>query len=232
MKIMCNLSQKLKVKGSGNMKISPSILNVYDTNLDEALVVLEKVKADFLHVDVMDNIFVPNHTFNHEFVAFLKNKTNLILDTHLMIINPDEEYQKYIDAGTTYLTFHLEATSSPLELIKKIKKGGAKAGVSIKPNTKIEELLPLLEEVDLVLVMSVEPGFGGQAFNQNAVEKIAYLNSVRHDKQLSFLIEVDGGINLDTAKLVKDAGCDIIVVGSYLMKSSDIENTYKKLKEL
>lgn len=232
MKIMCNLSQKLKVKGSGNMKISPSILNVYDTNLDESLVVLEKVKADFLHVDVMDNIFVPNYTFNHEFVAFLKNKTNLILDTHLMIINPEEEYQKYIDAGTTCLTFHLEATSSPLELIKKIKNGGAKAGISIKPNTKIEELLPLLEEVDLVLVMSVEPGFGGQVFNQNAVEKIVYLNSVRHDKQLSFLIEVDGGINLDTAKLVKDAGCDIIVVGSYLMKSSDIENTYKKLKEL
>ena len=214
------------------MKISPSILNVYDTNLDESLVVLERVKADFLHVDVMDNIFVPNYTFNHEFVALLKNKTNLILDTHLMIINPDEEYQKYIDAGTTYLTFHLEATSLPLELIKKIKKGGAKAGVSIKPNTKIEELLPLLEEVDLVLVMSVEPGFGGQEFNKNAVEKIAYLNSVRHDKQLSFLIEVDGGINLDTAKLVKNAGCDIIVVGSYLMKSSDIENTYKKLKEL
>ena len=231
MKIMCNLSQKLKVKGSGNMKISPSILNVYDTNLDESLVVLEKVKADFLHVDVMDNIFVPNYTFNHEFVAFLKNKTNLILDTHLMIINPDEEYQKYIDAGTTYLTFHLEATSSPLELIKKIKKVGAKAGISIKPNTNVEMLLPLLEEVDLVLVMSVEPGFGGQMFNQNAVEKIAYLNSVRHDKQLSFLIEVDGGINLENINKLKENNVDIVVLGSSFKNAENKLEFITKIKK-
>lgn len=223
---------KLKAKGSGKMIISPSILSVYQTKLDESIKALENVGCELLHVDVMDNLFVPNYTFDHEFVSKLHKKTNIILDTHLMILNPEEEVEKYILAGSKYVTFHYEATRNPLELIRKIKSLGAKAGISIKPNTKVEVLDQLLPELDLILVMSVEPGFGGQSFMENSLEKIAYLKNERMKKELSFLIEVDGGINDKTGKLCKEAGCDIIVVGSYLMNKEDVEATFKKLKEL
>ena len=167
------------------MVISPSILSVYKTNLDEALKALNDVDCKYLHVDVMDNIFVPNYTFDSTFVKTLKEKCGFILDTHIMIFNPEDEYLKYIESGSDILTFHYEACKEPLELIKKIKSAGAKAGISIKPNTPVEVLLPLLHEVDLVLVMSVEPGFGGQTFKENAVEKIAYLNNIRKTKDVS-----------------------------------------------
>ena len=180
----------------------------------------------------MDNIFVPNHTFDYKFVKELKEKTNLIFDTHLMICNPDEDYLKYIEAGTDYLTFHYEATSNPLELIKKIKEHNVKVGISIKPETDVKVLDELLPYLDLILVMSVEPGFGGQPFKDSAISKIEYLNRARCEKKYHYLIEVDGGINDQNAKLVKNAGCDIIVVGSYLMKSDNIQETYKKLKNI
>ena len=212
------------------MRISPSILSVYNKDYEGVLKLLESVNADYLHVDVMDNIFVPNYTFDQEFVKTLKKKTSLILDVHLMIINPDEEYLKYVDAGADIVTFHYEATSNPLELIRKIKASGAKVGVSIKPNTDVRVLDDYLSEIDLVLVMSVEPGFGGQKFMMNAVEKIAYLEKVRNENKYHFLIEVDGGINNETSELVKKAGCDIIVVGSYLMNSTSIVDTYNELK--
>ena len=213
------------------MVISPSILSVYKTNLDESLKVLNEVNCQYLHVDVMDNIFVPNYTFDFTFVKVLKEKCNFILDTHIMICNPETEYLKYIEAGSDILTFHYEACDNPLELIRKIKCSGAKAGISIKPNTPVEVLVPLLSEVDLILVMSVEPGFGGQTFKENAVEKIAYLEKQRKSNNYNYLIEVDGGINNYTSKLVKHVGCDIIVVGSYLMNSSNIQETYRLLEK-
>lgn len=214
------------------MKISPSILSVYNTKLDESLENLESVKCEYLHIDVMDNIFVPNYTFDHQFVSLLKEKTNMILDVHLMINNPDADYLDYVKAGADYLTFHFEATSNPQNLINKIKSSGVKAGISLKPNTNVEELLPILSEVDLVLVMSVEPGFGGQAFKESALEKIAYLKSIRDKNNYHYLIEVDGGINNINAKKVKDAGCDIIVVGSYLMNRDNVIETFEMLKKI
>lgn len=214
------------------MLISPSILSVFSNNLEDSLKVLEELKVDYLHIDVMDNKFVPNYTFDEKFVKELRNRTNLTFDTHLMIENPDRDYLKYIDAGSDFLTFHYEATSNPLELILKIKKNNIKAGISIKPDTDVKVLDELLPYLDLILIMSVEPGFGGQPFKESAIKKIEYLNNIRNEKKYHYLIEVDGGINNINAKLVKDAGVDIIVVGSYLMKSEDIRETYKKLKKI
>lgn len=212
------------------MRISPSILSVYDKDYEAVIKMLESVQADYIHIDVMDNIFVPNYTFDDAFVKILKKKTDIPLDVHLMITNPDEDYLNYIDAGADIVTFHFEATTNHAELIKKIKNAGAKVGVSIKPNTSVNVLEPFLDQLDLILVMSVEPGFGGQKFIPSAVEKIAYLDKLRKDKNYKYLIEVDGGINSETSKLVKKAGCDIIVVGSYLMNSTSIVDTYNELK--
>lgn len=214
------------------MLISPSILSVFSTNLDNSLQQLEELKADLLHIDVMDNIFVPNYTFDEKFLEELRNKTNLIFDTHLMINNPDVDYIKYIHAGTDILTFHFEASQNPLDLIKKIKKENIKAGISIKPETDVRVLNELLEYLDLVLVMSVDPGFGGQPFKESAIKKIECLNQLRKEKKYKYKISVDGGIDDKNAALVKNAGCDIIVVGSFLMKSDSIKNTYDKLKKI
>ena len=214
------------------MLISPSILSVYQSNLDYALNELSKAKVDMLHLDVMDNKFVPNKTFDYTFVKKMKEKTNFILDTHLMIEHPELYYKEYIDAGTDYLTFHVEATANPSKLIDLIHNENVKAGVSIKPQTPVDAIIPLLEKVDLVLVMSVEPGFGGQKFIPSTLDKIKQLSQIKKEKNLSFLIEVDGGINEDNANLVKEAGCDAIVVGSYLMNSESIVDTYIKLKKV
>lgn len=214
------------------MLISPSILSVYQNNLDHALSELNKVKTDMLHLDVMDNKFVPNQTFNHTFVKKMREKTNFILDTHLMIEHPELYYKDYTDTGTDYLTFHVEATNDPGKLIDMIHEEKVKAGVSIKPGTPVDDIIPLLEKIDLVLIMSVEPGFGGQKFITSALDKIKQLSQIKKEKNLSFLIEVDGGINEENALLVKNVGCDAIVVGSYLMNSDSIANTYQKLKQI
>ena len=214
------------------MLVSPSILSVLSKGLDDKIKELEEVKADLLHIDVMDNKFVPNYTFDHTFVEKLRLQTKLIFDTHLMIENPELYYLDYIKAGSDYLTFHFEATNNPLNLIKLIKKEGVRAGISIKPSTPVEAIYPYLEELDLVLVMSVEPGFGGQKFIPNALDKINLLAKIKKEKNLSFLIEVDGGVNIENAQLIKKAGCNAIVVGSYLMNSDSVSQTYQKLKEI
>lgn len=214
------------------MLVSPSILSVLSKGLDDKIKELEEIKADLLHIDVMDNKFVPNYTFDHTFVEKLRLQTKLIFDTHLMIENPELYYLDYIKAGSDYLTFHFEATNNPLNLIKLIKKEGVRAGISIKPSTPVEAIYPYLEELDLVLVMSVEPGFGGQKFIPTALDKINLLAKIKKEKNLSFLIEVDGGVNIENAQLIKKAGCNAIVVGSYLMNSDSVSQTYQKLKEI
>ena len=214
------------------MLVSPSILSVLSKGLDDKIKELEEIKADLLHIDVMDNKFVPNYTFDHTFVEKLRLQTKLIFDTHLMIEKPELYYLDYIKAGSDYLTFHFEATNNPLNLIKLIKKEGVRAGISIKPSTPVEAIYPYLEELDLVLVMSVEPGFGGQKFIPTALDKINLLAKIKKEKNLSFLIEVDGGVNIENAQLIKKAGCNAIVVGSYLMNSDSVSQTYQKLKEI
>ena len=185
-----------------------------------------------IHLDVMDGKFVLNTTYDANEVEKINKQTNAILDTHLMINTPETEIMSYILAGSDIITFHYEACKNIKETIKLIKDHGIKCGISVKPNTNINVLDPYLKDLDLVLVMSVEPGFGGQKFMPSALDKIKYLKDIKDKHNFQYLIEVDGGINVNTAKLVKDVGCDVIVVGTYLMNSEKFHECYEELKRI
>lgn len=207
------------------MKIAPSILTCNFYNLEKDLKeVLEF--TDILHLDIMDGVFVPNISFGLPIVKSIRENTSFILDTHLMITNPEKYIEDFIKNGSDIITVHYEATNKLEEIIKKIHKFNKKVGVSIKPNTDINLLNKYLNLVDLVLVMSVEPGFGGQKFMAQSIDKVKYLVNYRKEHNLNYLIEIDGGINNETIKLVN---VDIAVVGSYLMNSSSKLEKYKLL---
>lgn len=212
------------------MKIAPSILSVLNEDLCSITKKLEQANIEYLHLDVMDNQFVPNITFDYNLIKQLRTNTNLIFDTHLMIEEPFNYIKEYIYSGSDIITFHFEATSYHKELIKEIKNNNKLAGMSIKPNTKVEELLPYLSQLDLVLVMSVEPGFGGQKFQEKALEKVRFLKEYKTKHNLNYLIEIDGGINNDNYSKCKDAGCDIVVIGTYFFKNDNYSNTIKELE--
>lgn len=214
------------------MKVAPSILSVLNQDLNQIFKTLEDANIEYLHLDVMDNVFVPNITFDFNLVKEIKPKTKMILDTHLMIANPDELIDEYIKTKSDYLCFHIEAAKNPKEIIKKIKDNKLKCGVSIKPNTPVSTIKPYLQDIDLVLVMSVEPGFGGQKFMVDMLEKVKLLKELRENNNYHYLIEIDGGLNNNTAVLAKEAGCDIIVVGTYLFNSEDIKKTVKELESI
>ncbi len=210
--------------------VAPSILSADFNNL------LEEVKsvssAEFLHIDVMDGNFVPNISLGALVYKNLKGKVDMVFDVHLMINDPVKYAKDFISAGADYLTFHYEAVSDVLGTINYIKSLGAKVGISIKPMTDVGVLDPYLEYIDLILIMSVEPGFGGQKFMDNSLDKIRYLYEKRQTNDYLYLIEVDGGINSDTAKQVVLAGCDVLVAGTYIFKSQDRKKIIKELKEL
>lgn len=214
------------------MKVAPSILSVLNNDLAKTIKTLEASSVTYLHLDVMDNVFVPNYTFDEKLVKQIKENTSLIVDTHLMIDEPFNKIDDYIKTGSDYLCFHIEATKDPLSVLKKIKKANLKVGISIKPNTLVEEIKPYLQDLDLVLVMSVEPGFGGQKFMSEVLSKVEELYKLRKENNYNYLIEIDGGINKDTAILAKAAGCDIIVVGTYLFNSDNIAKTVKELEQI
>ena len=214
------------------MILSPSILNVEDNKKVMYIKELEKNGVTFLHLDVMDGKFVPNQTFDYEYIKTLRKESNMIFDTHLMIEEPENLIEEYINSGSDYITFHIEATKYPLEIINKIKQHNKKVGISIKPNTSVSEILKYLPLIDLVLVMSVEPGFGGQSFMENSLPKINELKTLKETNNYSYLIEVDGGINNKTASLVKEAGVEAIVVGSYLTKQENLEKAIYELTNI
>lgn len=214
------------------MKIAPSILSVDKKDYPRVIKHLEELNVYMLHLDVMDGKFVQNTTYDYQEVEKINKQTCLILDTHLMIEHPEDYVVDYIDAGSTYVTFHYEATTQPENVIKLIKSNNAFAGISIKPNTPKELLDEYLSIVDLVLVMSVEPGKGGQSFMESSLSKIKYYDEMRKLHNYNYIIEVDGGINNETIKLAKNAGADVVVVGSYLMNSNDIDTTYRNLKDI
>lgn len=203
------------------MIISPSFLTCDFSNLKKELdEIKESVK--YIHVDVMDGNFVPNLTFGPKFVSdFRKYYPQNIFDVHLMISNPYDYIKNYAAAGSDIITFHYESNSNVIDTIEEIKKYNKKVGLSIKPNTEVFEIEKYLSLVDLVLVMSVEPGFGGQKFMQNAVMKIKKLDDLRKENNYKYLIEVDGGINDTTITYVKEAGCDMVVAGSYIMNADN-----------
>ena len=202
------------------MKIAPSILSADFKALENSI---NKVnKASVLHIDVMDGIFVPNISFGQGIQKQIRSSfKNMIFDTHLMIIDPIKYIKDFVDAGSDYITFHIEAKSDINQTIDLIHSYNKKAGISIKPNTNWEDLKPYLNKIDLILVMSVEPGFGGQSFIPNSIEKIKCLYDYKKEHNLNYLISVDGGINNETYKFVKDAGCDLAVMGSYLFKQEN-----------
>lgn len=211
------------------MIVSPSILAANFNNLDEEIKKVNDSTCEWVHLDVMDGIFVPNTTFDDKLVKDLRNKSNKVFDVHLMINAPEKHLMKYYEAGANYVTFHYEACSNILEVLKDIKAKNLKIGLSIKPATDVRVLDEYLPYLDLILVMSVEPGKGGQKFMDSCLDKIDYLVKKKKENKYSYLVEVDGGINAETACLVKKVGCDAVVAGTYLFKN---ENFYKATLEL
>lgn len=210
-----------------NTIISPSILSADFANLERDIKLIEKGGADWVHIDVMDGHFVPNITIGVPVVKSLKKITNLPLDVHLMIENPDKYIEPFAKAGADILTFHYETGVNIEKTITDIKSYGAKAGISIKPKTQPEVLLPFLDKIDMVLVMTVEPGFGGQEFMNDCAEKIKF---IKENSKRDLIIQVDGGINDKTAQICKSYGANSLVAGSYIYKSPDITEAIKSLK--
>ena len=208
--------------------VAPSLLAA--KKIVEEAKAIENIENVWLHFDVMDGKFVPNTSFSLEDLALMRKETNLFLDVHLMIENPEVHFMDYVNNGADLVTIHYEATSDLSSLIRNIKNSGVKVGVSIKPKTEVEVLFPYLKELDLVLVMSVEPGFGGQSFIPSALEKIEKLRKEIDNNQYNCLIEVDGGINNETGDLCKESGVDVLVAGSYLFGKEDILKRIDDLK--
>lgn len=216
-----------------DMIIAPSILSADFNHLNDEIKKVESAGAEFLHFDVMDGHFVPNISFGIPVLKSIKGTHNMKNDVHIMISDPLFYAEKFCDCGADFLTFHLEACKNENEVkkcIQIIAKKGVKVGISIKPKTPVKEVIPYLNEIDMVLVMSVEPGFGGQHFIIEALEKIKELKKYIVDKNLNCLVEVDGGINEETGKLCKEAGADVLVAGSYLFGHEDIKERIEKLR--
>ena len=203
------------------MKLAPSILNADFARLGEAVKAVERAGADWVHVDVMDGHFVPNLTFGPKMVADLHRATGLPLDVHLMIERPDDWVDRYIEAGAEYVVIHVEAAKDVRGTLARIRQRGAKAGLTLNPETGIEAVLPFLAELDLLLVMSVRPGFGGQKFIDSALDKLRVARKAIDEKRLAVELEVDGGVKLDNAKRVVDAGATVVVAGSAIFEAPE-----------
>lgn len=217
---------KMENNNMANKKIiAPSILSADFANLEKEIKTLAQGGADWIHVDVMDGHFVPNLTIGAPVVKSLKPISKLPLDVHLMIENPENYIEDFAKAGSDYLTIHVESTQDVQGCLKKIRSLGVKPGITLRPKTPVEKVLPFLSLVDLVLVMTVEPGFGGQSFMHDQVDKINVLRKEIDSKKLNVLIEVDGGINAETVKLCANA--DVFVAGSFIFKGNYQENINK-----
>ena len=213
-----------------NIKISPSILSADFSRLGSEIKNLENAGADLIHIDVMDGHFVPNITIGPEVVSKLRKYTSLPFDVHLMISPVDNFIRQFAEAGANIITVHPEATKDLLASINKIKSYNKKAGVSLNPKTPIDAVVPVLNEIDLVLIMSVNPGFGGQKFIKNTLEKVKELRKIIDSKKFKTQIEIDGGINFENAKMAKEAGVEILVSGTTIFKEN--EGDLKKNIEL
>lgn len=212
------------------MKVSLSILTVDYYNVEKSLKDIIS-NLDYIHMDVMDGVFVPNISFGYSFIGALNKKIDTTIDTHLMIMNPDKYIEQFAKAGSDYITFHVEADCDIRKTIDLIHSYGIKAGISIKPKTNVSDILEYLPLVDMVLVMSVEPGFGGQSFMPNSIDKCKELKELKENNNYNYLINIDGGINDKTAPLISPY-VDLAVSGSYICNNSNPKEALNKLKNI
>ncbi len=214
------------------IKLSPSILSANFVRLEEELKILEKEGIQYVHIDVMDGMFVPNISIGMPVIKSIRKATNMVLDAHFMIVEPERYIDEFISLGCDIINFHFEATKKHMDIINKIKNANKKVGMTIKPNTSYEEILPFIKYLDLVLVMGVEPGFGGQSFIESSLEKISALRKYIDENNLHCELEIDGGIKIDNVEKVLKAGANVIVVGSDIFEKDDKSAIIKKYNEI
>jgi ribulose-phosphate 3-epimerase len=212
--------------------IAPSLLSANFIKLESECRMLNESQADWYHLDVMDGRFVPNITFGPIIVEVFRKATKKICDVHLMIVEPEKFAEAFKNAGADILTVHTEACPHLHRNIQQIKSLGMKAGVAINPHTPVDSLVDILKDIDLVCMMSVNPGFGGQKFIPNTIQKVKALRRMISEKGLNVQIEIDGGVTLENAKEIIEAGADILVAGNTVFKSADPKETIRKLKEI
>lgn len=213
-----------KTKGENKMKkLSPSLLSADFANLEQQIKLIEQLQVPYLHLDVMDGVFVPNISIGIPVIKSIRKVSKMVFDVHLMIVEPEKYVEAFYKAGADIINFHAEATKDIAGTIKKIKDLGVKAGITLKPATDVSAIEDYLSELDLVLIMSVEPGFGGQKFMPKQLSKVKELAKIKKEKNLNFEIEIDGGIDIQNVKTVLDAGVDVVVAGSAVFGAKDIQ---------
>lgn len=214
---------------NSKVKIAPSILSADFNNLGRDIEMINKSEAEYIHCDVMDGVFVPNMSFGFPIIEHIKAVAEKPLDVHLMIINPDKYIEDFAKAGAYSLTVHYETCTHLHRTVNQIRENGMKAGVCINPHTPVHVLEDIISEIDLVLIMSVNPGFGGQKFIQNTYKKVRQVKKLIEESGADCLIEVDGGVNYETGKKLVEAGADVLVAGSFVFGSENPSETIKNL---
>ncbi len=212
--------------------LAPSVLAADFANLQRDVTMVNKSQADWFHIDIMDGVFVPNISFGMPVLKAIGTHAEKPLDVHLMIVDPDRYIKTFADLGAAVLTVHYEACTHLHRSLQAIKQHGMKAGVALNPHTPVELLQDVLGDLDLVCLMSVNPGFGGQKFIEQTYDKVRRLTTIREQSQSDFLIEIDGGVTSDNAAALKEAGADVLVAGSFVFRSQDPTQTIASLKDL
>lgn len=212
--------------------LAPSILNMELTKFTEQICQIESGGADWIHCDIMDGRFVPSISFGSNVVSCLRNLTNLFIDVHLMVDEPEHHIKHFVDAGADLITIHQETSKHISKVIELVKAYGCRVGIALNPATSLCTLDYVLEKVDLVLLMSVNPGLGGQNFMYEIIDKLEKLNAIKTDKNLDFVIQIDGGVNFDNFLEIKNKGCNSFVIGSAIFKSGDIVRATRQFKSM